>query len=263
MSTTKEQMELAQATTVDGIDRRLHPRFGVPRCHVYSDGERLHLLNLGRSGMAVESFGRCNFSRSEDHRFVLDDEVNSIELVGRVSWVASSWVEDGQIPGTGLVQKAGISFQQVITPYRVGLWRAIESWILPEEDRARELVPLAEYPAALSRPPAIMLQPRDGAVFQSRFVTVEGRLRDGNGAATTVTVNGTPARIAGDRFSVRVHLAHEVNYLYAWVDRWNTADSRCFLGKIYRRLESTPSQRGLENPASSAEVLSMPDLGSN
>ena len=73
-----------EAGALAGYERRIHPRFGVPRCHVFCGGERMHLLNLGRSGMAIESFGRCNFSRSENHRFVLDDGINSIEPAGDI-----------------------------------------------------------------------------------------------------------------------------------------------------------------------------------
>ena len=245
-----------EAGALAGYERRIHPRFGVPRCHVFCGGERMHLLNLGRSGMAIESFGRCNFSRSENHRFVLDDGINSIEVLGTVTWVSSSWIEEGQLPGTGLVQTVGVSFREVVSPYRVGLWRAIESWVIPPGDTARDLVPLAESPVALTRPIATMMEPRDGAIIRSRFTTVEGRLRDPNGVAR-LTVNGAEARIEHDRFNVRVHLAHETNYLYAVVLNWNSVGTTCFLGKVFRDLQSWRRERSSEL---GSDVLVLPDF---
>ena len=250
-----------------GAERRLHPRFSLPRCHVYSGGERMHLLNLGRSGMAIESFGRCNFSRSEDHRFVLDDEKNSIEVVGNVSWVSSSWVDAEQVPGTGLVQTVGVSFREVVSPYRVGLWRGIESWVIPSENTDHELVPLVETPAIQARPPALMESPRDGDSTTERFITVEGRLREPK-SVSRVRINDVEATVDGARFTARVHLTRNVNYLCAVVSHWNTIDSTCFLGKVVRQLEAAEASSDLKDPSplrqdlgrAAAEVLVLPDL---
>ena len=220
-----------------GIERRLHTRFPIPRCHIFSSGERMHLLNLGRSGMAFESYGRCSFSRSENHHFILDDHRSSIEVVGRVSWVSSSWVDDENIPGTGLIQTVGVSFQEVVSPYRVGLWRAIETSVLSGDTGCVMPVPLAETPIDRSRPIAVMNQPLDGSTSPSRFVTVEGVLNDAESVAR-LKINDAEATIDGPRFSARVHLSHEVNYLWAVLSHWNSTTSRCFLGKVLRQLDN-------------------------
>ncbi len=221
-------------------NRRINPRFGVPRCHVYSGGERVHLLNLGRSGMAIESYGRCNFSRSENHQFVLDDGVNSIEVVGNVSWVFSSWLDDEQLPGTGLVQTVGISFQEVLTPYRVGIWRGIESLVIAPENSGQPLVPLADNTAEITRPPVIMDKPHDGSVFSSRFISVEGDLQNSE-TVSRIRINGFEASIDGSRFSARVQLSRNVNYLCAVISHWNKVDSTCFLGKVVRESDDIDS----------------------
>ncbi len=249
-----------------GAERRIYPRFGVPRCHVYSDGDRMHLLNLGRSGMAIESFGRCSFSRSENHRFVLDDELHSIEVLGNVSWVSSFWVNDASVPGTGLVQTVGVSFREVISAYPIGLWRGIESLGPPSTHSDRDLVPAAESPAISARPAATMDKPRDGSVTASRFITVEGYFRD-PGSTESMTINGIEASIEDDRFSARIHLTQDVNYLCAVVSHFNTIDSTCFLGKVLRELPHESSDTQLRESAHlqddlerAADVLVLPEL---
>lgn len=266
---TTHSLKQIDTEEASGSDRRLRPRFSVPRCHVFSGGKRVHLLNLARAGMAIESFGRCAFSRSENHRFVLDDGMNSIEVVGNVSWVASSWVDDTQVPGTGLVQTVGISFREVISPYRAGLWRNIESRVLPSSNTGQDLVSIAESPAAMVRPPATMDKPSDGSITSERFIAVEGYLRDPD-ATTTMTINGFRATIIGGRFSARVQLTGDVNYLCAVLTHWNTSDSTCFLGKVIRELtDETPdgptaktfqSQDALEG---GADILVLPALPEN
>ena len=226
----------------------------------------MHLLNLGRSGMAIESFGRCSFSRSENHRFILDDELHSIEVLGNVSWVSSTWVNDANVPGTGLVQTVGVSFREVISTYPIGLWRGIESSGPPATHSDRDLVMGADSPAILARPAATMDKPRDGSVTSSRFITVEGYFRD-SGSIEGMTINGIEASIEDDRFSARIHLTQEINYLCAVVSHFNTIDSTCFLGKIMRELpnESSDTQLG-ESPnlqddlGRAADVLVLPEL---
>ncbi len=244
-----------------GSERRFNPRFGVPRCHVYSGGERMHLVNLGRSGMAIESFGRCNFSRSETHRFLLDDSINSIEVLGNVSWVSSSWVDDDQLPGTGLVQTVGVSFLEVLSPYRVGVWRSIESLVINPQSNEPLLAPLADSPAERSRPLVVMDRPHDGSVSTSRFISVEGSLQDSE-TVSRLKINGFEATIEGDQFSARVQLTRSVNYLCAVVSHWNKVDTACFLGKIIRESEeSTPRHDSTEtSPLNEALYNAAPDI---
>jgi len=216
--------------------------------------------------MAIESFGRCSFSRSENHQFVLDDELHSIEVLGNVSWVSSSWVNDANIPGTGLVQTVGVSFREVISSYPIGLWRGIGSSDPASTHSDRDLVPAVESPALLARPAATMDKPRDGSVTASRFITVEGFFRN-PGSTESMTINGIEASIEDDRFSARIHLTQDINYLCAVVSHFNTIDSTCFLGKILRELpdESLDIQLGessqlQDDLGRAADVLVLPEL---
>ena len=184
----------------------------------------------------------------------MDDSINSIEVLGKISWVSSSWINESNVPGTGLVQKVGVSFRDVVSPFRVGLWRSIESSQAVASD-SDALLPATETPIDRLRPVVTMETPRDGAVTSSRFVTIEGTVSD-PGTVSEIKINGTRASMEGNRFSTRIHLTKPVNYLCAVVAHWNGRYSTAFLGKIRRESSDDGFVAGAEGPSDLHSSLS-------
>ena len=68
-------------------DRRRDFRFHPPNIKVTAGNLSLTLLDLGRAGMNIESRGPAPIACGDEYLFRLDDETDSVEVLGQVRWV--------------------------------------------------------------------------------------------------------------------------------------------------------------------------------
>lgn len=216
-------------------DRRRDFRFHPPNIRVEAGNLSLTLLNLGRSGMNIQSHGPAPIVCGDEYPFRLDDGNDSVEVLGRVRWVdspAAGNAETGGSPG----QKAGIAFLEVLSAAPSGIWLNLmprqdpspqdgpDPGSEPEIDAGSEALPTGERLIE-------MVEPRDGSTVATPVIEIVGRL-DETQAVVSISINGVPATLEGSRFLSTVRLKRGNNKISATLHKSSGGYSTCLLGTL-------------------------------
>ena len=217
-------------------NRRRDFRFHPPNVKVTATHLKLTLLDLGRSGMNIESQGPASVEIGDEHIFRLEDGANVVEVVGQVRWVTSPSGE--RTPGTGkaIRQKAGIAFVEVLSEAAEGMWKDLTPRREPslgdpprsaggfEKGEDREADPVDDRKV-------VMIEPQDGDTVSTPVIEVVGTLDDSL-QVHTVVINGAPATLEGSRFVSKVRLKSGANKISATVHKRTGGYNTFLLGTV-------------------------------
>lgn len=216
-------------------DRRQDFRFHPPNITAEAPRLRMTLLDLGRSGMSVESHGPAPIACGDEFPFRLDDGTDSVEILGQVRWAEHSAPDQRDVDRSPR-RKAGIAFIRILTAAPPGIWKKLIPW--DDTDPQEHLDPGSEQesPRGIEDLPAggqliEMVAPADGAKVASPVIEIVGRV-DAALAVVSVSVNGVAATLEGNRFLSTVHLKRGDNKISATIHKSTGGYKTCLLGTL-------------------------------
>lgn len=216
-------------------DRRRDFRFHPPNIKVTAGNLSLTLLDLGRAGMNIESRGPAPIACGDEYLFRLDDETDSVEVLGQVRWVDFPAADREAATGTP-AQKAGVAFLEILSAAPSGIW--LNLMVRQDPSPEEESEPRSEPEMGVGNEDlpggeqlVEMVEPKDGATVASPVIEIVGHLDEAQ-AVVSITVNGVPATIEGNRFLSTVRLKSGENKISATLHRSTGGYSTCLLGTL-------------------------------
>lgn len=217
-------------------NRRRDFRFHPPNVRVTATNLRLTLLDLGRSGMNVESQGPATVASGDELLFRLHDGPNVVDVLGQARWVASPSGEMGSRASRTIRQKIGVAFLEVISESSEGMWKNLvarreplsgDDGVSTIEDRDRDGATLTPPEGRV----VWMIEPRDGDAVTTPVIKVVGEVAVSS-EVLSVSINGAPAALEGSRFRLRVRLKAGPNKISAMVHKSTGGYNTYLLGTV-------------------------------
>ena len=257
---------------MEHTDRRSKVRMTVPECVVFGpSGSTGRLLDVSSEGVRVEIDSRCLFARGEQHRLVLSNVLEFVEVEGLVRWTQSRWKDADEAAASEYRQRAGFTLSGLLTPDPGGIWSSLLAGVpfvakpLPRVDartaaalppleslaEAEDLEgatievpieaasePVAPATASTSKPQRPIrqleiLDPPPQARLTRKSVDLVCRILD-PGAVSSVAINRVEATIVEDTATATIQLDRGLNPVKAVVRRSDGSYSTYLLGKIER-----------------------------